>query len=992
MQVDDLDSALLNVVSFLHTNEELVTLKACHALERLLAEPKSLKNTLTVMRAVLPTVWEQMAEKDGEQRKALQQVLTKIAHAAYAADTRSVRQEDAPYTVWERFVCEKALNAPQPSLRISILQVLKLSEADKWQQNSPAIVAGILRNLQDNDRQVNCIASEVLTVVGRVLYASKQEELQQALDSAEISDELRRSVTREWQDAQRETPPRARTMMVLESLNSMSRDSSSEITTNRPESSMTRSTSCQHEEVVESSSPKRSLKHPLPSSLRSIPMDDVRIVALYSRYDLDKHFVLEPFQGKESELNWQSRERVILALRGALKNKIPNDLRAAFLASVRRLQDAVVKAVSSLRTTLSMHAIQLVRQLTLEYGPQLETTLDAWYLTLIRMAGSTKRMVANTSQLAVSTILAVVFLRSVHWHQLQNGIKEKSQATRLHMCKHIGTILQTQSKEHIEAHHGVESVMHCLEKALSDPTTEVRTAARETFALFHQSWPIHAAQLVHRLPTAAQKSMRSLLEKKEPKQPSRAKPSSTVIAAKRAAIQANSPRQSYLPTQAKDRAPRPSVWHPSLADTTQDQSTHTDTSSDLVNATNPWSGSHTLSSLPPHTPQPRNASAIDFARGNVSFSPPIQKYSADARRSAEEATTSAAQLSNVFSQMQVRPETCTSPHNQQDTKNTHKILPNTNRQASSPDSRIETDLKSDQHSDDAKSPDSPSKPGGIANHRTEVPTASHSNCQTFSGHPLSRYFFARCTQEDKIAGDLPAATCIERISHQEYKEELLRDLGHQLCDLPANFFETQLHPPVEVLQKLAEALRDEHLTDSVWNCALYAFCRMVQYLYRFRFMPQDATYWLETVFVMNSTSRTNHALAQGASRVILSLWAEHTQWNLAYDMLRSASHEAQADCVKPNDHAAIQVLSMYALGCLFNHAPTNDMQSFLGKTQRWIQESLSDRHPSVRRAAIDALVQAHRSGMDVQHMQQILPLSRTQASLLQHYIDQAKER
>ncbi|WFD43498.1 suppressor of tub2 mutation [Malassezia psittaci] len=938
--VNDLDLALLNVVSFLHTNEKLVMLKACHAFERLLAEPKSTRNTLTVMRAILPTVWERMAEKEDEQRKALQQVLTKIAQAAYTADTRNVREEDAPYTIWERFVCEKALNAPQPSLRISILQVLKLSEVDKWQQNWPAILAGIIRNLQNDDKEVRSTAKEVISVVGRVLFASKQGELQRVLDSAEIPDELRSSITREWDDAQQATPSRSRTMTVLESLNSTSRDSNSEISTDRPESSMTRSTSCQHEEVTESTS-NHSFEQSLPSSLRSIPMEDVRIVPLYSRYDLEKHFSVEPFQGKETELNWQSRERVILALRGALKNEVPNDLRVPFLASVRRLQDAVVKAVSSLRTTLSMHAIQLIRQLALVYGPQLETTLDAWFLTLIRMAGSTKRMVANTSQLAVSTILAVVSLRSIHWHQIQNGINEKSQATRLHMCKHIATILETQSKEHIEAHHGIESVMHCLEKGLSDPTAEVRTAARETFALFHKSWPIHAAQLVHRLPTTAQKQMRSFLEKKEPKQASKAKPSSTVIAAKKAAIQANSPRQPNLHKQAKDRAPRPSVWHPSLADTTEDQSTRTDTSSDLVNAPNPWFGSRSLSSLPPHTPQPRTTSAIDFAKGNVSFSPPIQQYSADARRLAEEATVSAAQLSDVFSQMQVSPETSNLLHNIHDTRETHKILASTNSKASSPDSTLDIDLQSNEkkeHRDHADSQMSPMKPGGIANNLTDFRTASHNECKTSSEHPLSRYFFARCTQEDNLAGDLPAATCIERIVNHEYKEELLRDLGHQLRDLPADFFDAQLNPPDELLQTLAKLLRDEHLTDSVWNCALYAFCRLVQYLYRCQLMPQEATYWLATVFVINSTSRTNHALAQGASRAIMHIWAEHTHWDCAYDLLHSASLEAQTECVKPNDHAATQVLSMYALGCLFDHTSTNDMQSFLSKTQRWIQK------------------------------------------------------
>lgn len=53
------------------------------------------------------------------------------------------------------------------------------------------------------------------------------------------------------------------------------------------------------------------------------------------------------FEGKETEHNWQDRERAIFRLRGMLSGGIPDELVVAFVLGLKRLQEGIIKAVSA---------------------------------------------------------------------------------------------------------------------------------------------------------------------------------------------------------------------------------------------------------------------------------------------------------------------------------------------------------------------------------------------------------------------------------------------------------------------------------------------------------------------------------------------------------------------------------------------------------------------------------------------------------------------
>lgn len=56
--------------------------------------------------------------------------------------------------------------------------------------------------------------------------------------------------------------------------------------------------------------------------------------------------LLPAFSGKETEFNWQDRERAIYRIRGMLKGNVHHTYRAAFIASLRTLVEGILKAVS----------------------------------------------------------------------------------------------------------------------------------------------------------------------------------------------------------------------------------------------------------------------------------------------------------------------------------------------------------------------------------------------------------------------------------------------------------------------------------------------------------------------------------------------------------------------------------------------------------------------------------------------------------------------
>ncbi|KAK0540797.1 suppressor of tub2 mutation [Tilletia horrida] len=240
--------------------------------------------------------------------------------------------------------------------------------------------------------------------------------------------------------------------------------------------------------------------------------DDVPPVYVASRSDLDRTFsqMLPFFEGKESEENWLSREQSILKIRGLLKTGTHVTYRTAFVDGIKHVHEAILKALVSLRTTVSIHTCSLLGELARAIGDSMDSLADTFMNSLLRMAGMTKKMVAASTQAAAREFFIHVPFKHATATLLSVTMNEKTATSRQAAIEHICTLLQYQgsSKRHAMESHGSQNLLlQALKRALADQNKDVRAKARETFWVFHAIWPAQASAILEAADGASKKAI-----------------------------------------------------------------------------------------------------------------------------------------------------------------------------------------------------------------------------------------------------------------------------------------------------------------------------------------------------------------------------------------------------------------------------------------------------------------------------------------------------
>ncbi|EGO01747.1 hypothetical protein SERLA73DRAFT_166267 [Serpula lacrymans var. lacrymans S7.3] len=257
-------------------------------------------------------------------------------------------------------------------------------------------------------------------------------------------------------------------------------------------------------------SPSLGAVPPLPNDTTSV----VEAVFIASSRDMENEFagMVKPFEGKETEHNWAARDRAVQRVRGMLKGDIQSRYLDVFIACLKdSFIQASLKALASLRTTVSANACSLYSELAVALGPILDPFCETLYSHLLRMAGFTKKIIAQQSQACVSTIMNHTSaqprtLLPLLWTTLQ----EKTIQARAFVVAHIKEYLEvhgTRFKNHIESPNGVEILEKSIKKAIIDPNPAVRESARVCFWVFEGIWHDRATVILHALDSIARKQL-----------------------------------------------------------------------------------------------------------------------------------------------------------------------------------------------------------------------------------------------------------------------------------------------------------------------------------------------------------------------------------------------------------------------------------------------------------------------------------------------------
>ncbi|KIO19258.1 hypothetical protein M407DRAFT_11490 [Tulasnella calospora MUT 4182] len=249
------------------------------------------------------------------------------------------------------------------------------------------------------------------------------------------------------------------------------------------------------------------------------PSTEIPEVYIASARDLEHEFaaMVPFFEGRETEHNWLDREKSVIRLRGMLSGDVHERYPDAWFTGLKGgILENTLKALLSLRTTVSCHACSLYLELATAMGTGFDPLIEIVLTHLLKMGGFTKKLVAQQSQASVTAILTHTsatprLVLPLLWSYAQ----EKTVQVRAYVTAHFKTILELHAKRPagraaIEASGGLDIIEQAVKKSLVDQNPGVRVQARIVFWIFHDIWPANAEFIMSTLDGPAKKELQKV--------------------------------------------------------------------------------------------------------------------------------------------------------------------------------------------------------------------------------------------------------------------------------------------------------------------------------------------------------------------------------------------------------------------------------------------------------------------------------------------------
>ncbi len=216
----------------------------------------------------------------------------------------------------------------------------------------------------------------------------------------------------------------------------------------------------------------------------------------------DMHF---HFEGRETEQNWMKREESITKLRRLIAGNAASDFSDQFLAGLRALLDGMIKAITSLRTSLSKEGCSLVQDIARVYGPAMDPMVELLMQTFIKLTAATKKIASSQANTTVDAIISRVTYNARIMQHVWGACQDKNVQPRLYASGWLKTLLNKEAhhKNHVEHTGGLDLIEKCIKKGLGDANPGVREKMRATYWTFAGIWPAKAEALMSGLDATA---------------------------------------------------------------------------------------------------------------------------------------------------------------------------------------------------------------------------------------------------------------------------------------------------------------------------------------------------------------------------------------------------------------------------------------------------------------------------------------------------------
>ncbi|KAK3379987.1 clasp N terminal-domain-containing protein [Lasiosphaeria ovina] len=241
--------------------------------------------------------------------------------------------------------------------------------------------------------------------------------------------------------------------------------------------------------------------------------EQVEPMYVNTQRELDEKFreMASYFEGRESEQNWLKREESITTLRKLMEGNAATDFRDSFLSGLRGLLDGIIKAVTSLRTSLSKEGCNLVQEMARVYGPGIDPMVELLLQTFIKLSAATKKIASQQANVTVDTIIGRVTYNARIMQHICQASQDKNVQPRLYASGWLKTILNKEShhKGHVEHSGGLDLIEKCMKKGLADANPGVRAEMRSAYWKFSVIWPARAEAIMNGLDATAQKLLQN---------------------------------------------------------------------------------------------------------------------------------------------------------------------------------------------------------------------------------------------------------------------------------------------------------------------------------------------------------------------------------------------------------------------------------------------------------------------------------------------------
>jgi len=200
------------------------------------------------------------------------------------------------------------------------------------------------------------------------------------------------------------------------------------------------------------------------------------------------------FEGKESEGNWLKREQSCTKLRRLNAGNAPSDFHDAFLVGIKGMLDGILKAVNSLRTSLSKEGCSVIQEIARSAGPGIDNMVEILLQNLIKLCGGTKKISSQNGNLTVDIIISRVSYNVRIMQHIWSACQDKNVQPRTYATTWLKTLLKKEAhhKNHLEHTGGLDLIEKCLKKGLADANPAVRENMRSTYWAFARIWPARA--------------------------------------------------------------------------------------------------------------------------------------------------------------------------------------------------------------------------------------------------------------------------------------------------------------------------------------------------------------------------------------------------------------------------------------------------------------------------------------------------------------------